>query len=167
MSHFERDQNGDALEASQERLFLITSRLNRLGLMSLFATVTNVVMTVLSLTSIPYMRDDFELQDLVGPLVFLDALVALTAVVLLTLFDVLRRRGDTVYEALSDEVEHLLSRRSASGQPTSFRVPLYLRLTMRGYASATQLPLVPGRSGPAVLAGLNLLLLLLVPATSF
>lgn len=77
-------------------------------------------------------------------------------------FETLRKRGDAIFEELSDEFQWHLGgdkRRSAEIGPS--RPPINLRVTLRSFLSAGDLLLAPGRFGPLFYSIINVALFLL------
>lgn len=93
-------------------------------------------------------------------------LTSLVPIALSVIFDNLRRRGDIAFSEISDglEWEARLAGTTHSyrvSQPGTVRAALRPeRLALREFARASELPLAPGRYGPALYVGLNVLNLL-------
>jgi len=94
--------------------------------------------------------------------VFLSLTCGLSVLLIVALFESYRRRGDALFEELSDEFlwNNSTSRRRSSDSYPESRPPLEIRLLLRSFTRAADLPMVPGRFGPAVYAAFNLLITL-------
>ena len=80
------------------------------------------------------------------------------------LWDYERRRGNILFEEISNETQwHLVQGQSdgasAYHSPADERPAMETRIIMRQFVAACEWPLVPGRYGGTVYAGLCLLLL--------
>lgn len=97
-----------------------------------------------------------------APLAALPSLVLpLAAVYYLALFDSTMRRGNILFDEISDELQfYLLGERTYTAGPlpvNSARPDLNVRVSLRNYVNATNLPLFSGRAGITVYFFLNLL----------
>lgn len=74
-----------------------------------------------------------------------------------------RKRGDALFEEISDEVERGIV--SVAGEPVfegESNLLLRARLALRDFAHASDLPFIPGKFGPTVYAAVNLLIPILI-----
>jgi hypothetical protein len=79
-------------------------------------------------------------------------LSALTVIALLY-FERLRRRGDTLFQELSEELNWFSRPRDLNESVVPYNVPpIDIRVALRTYTRMTDLPLVPGKFGPATYA---------------
>jgi hypothetical protein len=76
--------------------------------------------------------------------------LTLVALLLLVIYDVARKRGDTLYEEVSEDLEWSPERR------TGIRPDTNVRLTLREFSRSTDLPLVAGRMAITIYALVNL-----------
>jgi hypothetical protein len=77
------------------------------------------------------------------------------------IFDYLRKEGDAYFEELSDELHGAkISNKEEikNSSPSDAEFSLGARIIMRNYSNCSSLPLIPGRYGPALIVGINLLL---------
>jgi hypothetical protein len=89
----------------------------------------------------------------------------LSALVAIGAYDSVRRKGDVLFEELSDElqwhVQHFINepgRKTIAETGTRLNRPhVDLRILLRTYARATSLPLLPGRVGAAIYAFVNVM----------
>jgi hypothetical protein len=159
------DQSRGPFFRSLDHLDVITARLHRLGTIAFVSTVLNVIAVVATFAT--YNELWFGLsRTLVGVELWL-ALIALLAV---AVFESTRKRGDVMFEEISDEVQWRVAQdRPQKGlEPSSHpdkRPSLEMRIALRSFASATDLPLIPGRYGPAAYAVGNVLLALTLIST--
>lgn len=154
------DYRLDIIQHESERLESLSSRLNlRSQLLPMLIAIH--LIAVLSARPLMYATRLFE--TILSATVIASVALTLFSLYLLTSFDRMRRRGDATFEELSDELQwhirghqktvELGSERSASSTPN-----LEVRLAMRRFSAACDLPLVPGRFGPAIYAFINILL---------
>jgi len=98
-------------------------------------------------------RSDFDsLLNLVGA-GLLCAAFAVSAIALIVKFDNLRRKGDALFQEISNDLQNVPgdSLRSATGRE--------IRILLRELSAESELPLFSGRSGPGVYAVTNLILM--------
>jgi hypothetical protein len=77
-------------------------------------------------------------------------------------FESFRKRGNALFEELSDEFQwHLGSEKKLFDKIGPTRPPIELRVTLRSFLSATDLPLAPGRFGPLIYTIINVILFVL------
>ena len=134
----------------------ITVILRAYGLYLLLLTVLNVV-TVVFLAShigLPFSK--------IG---FLSFGIALTSMTILcaALHDTLRRKGEVLFEEISDELHWRQKEIPIDGVPArpdqEGRPALNARVILRSFAHASDLPLIPSKFGPIIYVSINLLLL--------
>lgn len=142
------------LYRSVRQLRLIASYLNMFGVVLLAFTVAHIAVVALSLRRTSAIIYFFDLP-------IFSAAMFIIVTTLALVFDVCRRRGDTLYEAVSDGFK---SSSSSSGPDINFDDELMheARYSLRNFDKASDLPLLPGKFGPAILVGTNLILLILV-----
>jgi hypothetical protein len=102
-------------------------------------------------------RSPYEADDFWGWVVLIgfDVLAALA-------FEALRKRGDAIFEELSDEFQWQLgSDKRRSAEIGLARPPIGLRITLRSFVAASDLLLVPGRFGPLLYAMINVIMFVL------
>lgn len=76
-------------------------------------------------------------------------------------FEMVKKNGEAIFEELSDEFQwNLRSGKRGNLSPSALRPPLELRVELRSFLSASNLPLAPERSGPLIYMLLNLLVFL-------
>jgi len=83
--------------------------------------------------------------------------------VVIVVFENLRKGGDALFEKISDELHWYLGYRKQKDNGTAANdgQPLDARLVLRAFARAADLPLIPGKFGPAIYAGVNVVIALL------
>ena len=79
------------------------------------------------------------------------------AIILVSIYEYLRKKGDVLFEEISDELRWDVSGKSVSGAE---KPALEIRVTLRSFARAADLPLVPGKFGPVLYVLFNLTILL-------
>jgi hypothetical protein len=160
------------LEESLRRLEKLTRSLRIIGLMAFLLTIGCIGLsffTAFSLsralnTSSPSSFSSFSSLDRsTYRLAFSFSLVfggmALAAVMF---HESLRKQGDTLFEEISDELEwhvkdvSIYEKRDVAEERPTLRA----RIALRSFARTTDLPLIPGRFGPAIYAAINVLSIL-------
>jgi len=142
------------LQRTTERLRLarifasVLTSLNILGVLFMFELVTNMFGFV---------------ADSVKSFMVFTGFAALMNLVVIILFENLRKEGDRLFEKISDELHWYLGYRKQkdNGTATNERPPLDARVILRAFARVADLPLIPGKFGPAVYAGVNVVIALL------
>lgn len=158
----ERAKSKRTLAQSLERLTRIGALLRWVGLLTFTFTCTNLVSVVLPLSPLPNL---FELSSRTFSLLVLcSSALALISVVV---YESLRKQGDSLFEEVSDELQWNIrkaGRKTTAGADyeatvADERPKLHTRIILRSFARATDLPLIPGKFGPAIYAGVNTLML--------
>ena len=148
------------LSEAVRRLYSTTFRLRVLGI-AVFAG------TVLNLGFLVYVRaserhdDDFLTYDYREWVLAL-ALLTGAVLVLAVMHDQVRRAGDTLFEEISDEVQWHRQKGADNTEVALERPLLEIRVALRRYSVASDLPLVRGRAGAAVYAAVNLAALAII-----
>ncbi len=157
--------NGAPTEKLLEHFLVRLQRTtNRLRLSRIFAAV----FTAINIFAVLFMfglgenllADNVKLDNSFAYFLGFSVLVNL---VVISVFENLRRGGDALFEEISDELHwHLGYRKqTASGTVTNGGQPPDARLVLRAFAQAADLPLIPGKFGPAIYAGVNVVIALL------
>lgn len=95
-------------------------------------------------------------------------LFAFFVLIFALIFDYLRKEGDAYFEELSDELHgaKISNNEEVKNSSTSdAEFSLGARIIMRNYSNCSSLPLIPGRYGPALTVGVNLILSFLAVLT--
>jgi len=75
-------------------------------------------------------------------------------------FEYLRKRGEAVFEEISDDLHWYIGYKKENSKENSEKKPgLEIRVLLRSFAKITDLPLIPGRFGPAIYIGINIVLI--------
>jgi hypothetical protein len=130
----------------------ISARLTRIGLAALAGTAANIAVVLLGTLTENEYAAEWYLQ--VGAVIVGVVLLAVAA------FDTLRKRGDALFQEVSDELQWFVGRKDVETSLPQSRPFLPARVALRSFANAAQLPLVPGVRGPGLYAVLNLALVL-------
>jgi hypothetical protein len=146
------------LRGSLSDLRYITLRLHHFGFVALIFTVLNFASLILSL-SLRYLPVGFFTGVFLA--FYLPILATLLAMVGIVRYDTLRKRGDALFEEISDELQWNIRIESKQELTMAERPELNARVALRSFARATDLPLVPGKYGPGIYATINFLMLLL------
>jgi hypothetical protein len=90
-------------------------------------------------------------------------ITAFIALVLAVHFETIRKRGDILFKEISDEIQwNLRFSDSESTDTAPHKRPQFnARLTLRSFAQASDLPLIPGRYGPLMYVLIDLVSVLL------
>ncbi|MCF8070682.1 MAG: hypothetical protein K9M96_09380 [Deltaproteobacteria bacterium] len=75
-------------------------------------------------------------------------------------YENLRKRGEAIFEEISDELQwHIGYRDSLSNKEPSTKKPEFeIRVALRSFARTTDIPLIPGKFGPALYIGINIVI---------
>jgi hypothetical protein len=150
------EADDDVLHAIR-MLEAISVRLRALGLLVAALTVSNLGVVVAEVVQ----RATFTPRSTMLMYLLISGGIALTTLVAVSWFDSLRKRGNVLFQEVSDELQWFVGR-GARLQETlpPVRPLLSARVALRSFASAGELPLVPGRLGPAGYAVMNVVCVL-------
>ena len=150
------------MEKSLYRLERLTRVLRIVGLFCFSLTVLCVVISFLTLFNLSrvdsqYLSSNF--RSYYRSYFYASLVAGILALILVVFYETLRKQGESLFEEISDELEwHILAEPSKqSASPTGERPSLSARIVLRSFVRATDLPLVPGKFGPSLYAGINLL----------
>ena len=120
------------------------------GLLAAVVTLANFMCLVIMVADITY----------VDPMVFVILSVFLTggAIISVVLFDMHRKSGEALTDEISDELQWNMRSTSNEREEMRKRPPLDIRIALRGYLRATDLPLVVGKIGPPVYVLVNFII---------
>lgn len=141
MRYEERDPQ--ELDAYIDRMQAIAIRLRYLGLCMLIITMMNLGSAAAG--SVRLIAPFIGLQ--------LSAVSFVSVIFLAMLFEQLRRRGEIIYEEVTDELHRVHSEAALERPRIAFRIAL------KNFATSMDLPLVPGRYGVSLYILLNLFIL--------
>jgi hypothetical protein len=82
--------------------------------------------------------------------------MTIASFVLIAFHENARKRGETIFEEISDEVHWNINGSKNPDTAPAFTPPLQIRLALRSFARATDLHLAPGKFGATLYAALNL-----------
>jgi hypothetical protein len=133
------------------RLEHLTLQMRVIGQVAFFSCVAAIVSTFVEL-SVRFGRrnvsfEDFELQM---PKL-LTVTLCLGGFLLIAFFETRRRRGDVFFDELSNELQWSGPTRPAKTVAQE-KPPIRVRIILREFVQASDLPLLPGRYGPAAYA---------------
>lgn len=151
--------NSKDLEQSLAYLEKISNRLRFYGSLTLIFTILNFASQIFSF----YVRYTYIPGYLViFFIIYLPIILSLIAVIVIVRYESLRKRGDALFEEISDELQWNVRQKESGKMPLAPERPmLKARITLRSFARATDIPLVPGKYGPGIYTTINLFLLLL------
>ena len=145
------------------RLERLTRVLRPLGLLCFTFTITCLILsfyTALNLSRAfkePYVSSGFA--SYYKSFFYASLLTGGLGLILVMFYEMLRKQGESLFEEISDELEwHVEGVRVTDRASDVVERPhLHARIILRSFARTTDLPLVPGKFGPALYAGVNLL----------
>nr|VFK12118.1 MAG: hypothetical protein BECKLPF1236A_GA0070988_100668 [Candidatus Kentron sp. LPFa]VFK28179.1 MAG: hypothetical protein BECKLPF1236C_GA0070990_1006014 [Candidatus Kentron sp. LPFa] len=131
----------------------ISRRMRAISMLMISMTMINIALTLGAIYGISISGlYKLELSLIVGAIIIFTAFAVLATF----RFDFFKREGDAYFEELSDELHAV--KISEPDDKSSFGA----RIVMRNYSNYSSLPLIPGRFGPGIIAGVNLLQPLLI-----
>jgi hypothetical protein len=165
MSTVERDDESrgyrlapsSPVERSVAELRFISQRLRLMGPLILLVTLGNIGVLLWGIgRTAPY--GSYQESIAVANIV-----IAMATIAALGFFETLRKRGDAIFQELSDELQWHVGRRTPDylDDPPTTRPVLEARVMLRTFSAAAELPLVPGRFGGAAYACVSLLIAVL------
>lgn len=127
----------------------IRALLDMVGITIYICTACNIILVFSALSKIFYFAQYFYLYSSVGAMFFV--FLAVIA------FDLTRRRGNAIFEEISDELQWRVTSTYVERDSTeTFERPsIEARIRLRDFARASQLMLFPGRNGPALFLAVN------------
>jgi hypothetical protein len=159
-SNFAAPTNNDSFTALEldKTLEDLKSLTLRLRMMAFYiATFTALNLTIL-IFSLPFVNV-FFLK--IRSLPFIGAGCAIAALLCAVVHEISRKQGDVLFEEISDEVQWRV--RSQGHEKIAPERPLLdVRVTLRSFAHASDLPFIPSRFGAAIYVAINILILLSV-----
>jgi hypothetical protein len=147
----------DDLRGSLSDLRFISKRLQRYGFIALIFTVVNFASLILTL-SLRFLP--LGTLTTIFFAFYLPLIATVTALVAIVRYDNLRKRGDALFEEISDELQWNV-RQNLTETIARERPELNARVALRSFARATDLPLIPGKYGPGIYATINFVILFL------
>lgn len=150
---------GDPIGYSLTRLERISRTLRLYGMLIFLLTLLDILFVVFISLGTRYLYTYFLHA---GPLITVFATLNFLFVLsFIVLYESSRRRGDSIFEEISDELQWNVGyRHSATAGAADEMPPLKARVILRSFARTTDLPLIPGKFGPAIYAGMNIILAL-------
>ena len=151
-----------SLEAQLNQLNRISVRLRHLGMMAFIFTPASLVSLVATL----FVRWSFNGFSAMLAMNILSLILIVSALVAAVMFEINRKEGDALFEEISDELqwEEQLMRyyqKLADAEPTEGRPFADVKIILRSFARAADLPIIPGKFGPAVYVAASLIMLLI------
>lgn len=145
------------------RLEYITSRLRLRGKLVFAFTLMNLISIIFYYLFLSWLKDGLIFTPANQLIIFqiIQFLFALLASYGAGMYEVWRKRGDALFEEVSDEMEWNIrgARLSEGGTIARERPNIEVRATLRTFARASDMPFIPGRLGPAIYIAVNLVLL--------
>lgn len=149
----------DDIDDAVTSLSRIRQRLVLAGQLTFVATIAHVLVALATLGR--FWQFGFGIQASL----FLIVVTAAAALV----FESLRRRGNALFEEISDEFQWHLTEKYRDALPSSDapRPPLRYRVELRSFSRASDLPLAPGLPGPAAYVLINIALAITLVIRSY
>ncbi|MFN0108922.1 MAG: hypothetical protein ACKVZH_08705 [Blastocatellia bacterium] len=147
MEHIRKNSITQLDEAISE-LRRVSQALRFNGIVIFLATLTNVVVTLLSISQRTSLR-------------FLPLLACLVAILCVGLYEWLQKHGNVIFDEISDELEWNVTgaKLQEGGTLAGKRPEVNIRIVLRMFVRATNLPLLPGEYGPVFYFVFNLALI--------
>jgi hypothetical protein len=136
VSAFENPRN---LETQHSHITAITNRLKPLGFLTLFIFFV-AILNFFIILYVNYMHINYF---------FVAISFHFISMVCAFFFENIVKKGNNIFSKISDEMQ-MISKQMSSDDLTRFRGAL------RAFTQATDLPLIPGRFGPAIYIGINI-----------
>ena len=164
------DETHKGPDAVLDRLRRLTQLLQHYGLMCVMCTLGNLGCLVVATFIFPlnrhssnipsYSYDRFD-HGLFQTLAGFAGLASLAAISTLILFETRKKRGNALFDELSDEYQwNLLAPERKSTDADRGKPPIDVRVILREFSRASDLPLVPGKYGPSAYVGINVLIVI-------
>jgi hypothetical protein len=143
--------SSESVTRSIRELGRITQQLRIVGTAILVVTLINfgILLWIVAQAARPAYAEAQNLNSLPN------IIFAMATIVALGIFETLRKRGNAIFQEVSDELQWHLGRTRDLDRPEE-RPFLDARVALRTFSAASELPLVPGRFSAAVYAALSL-----------
>lgn len=150
----ESNQITEERDKALSRLEHLSDRLRSISMQIMLMTLVNIALTLAAVSGI---FRYFKSETLYVAVIAVPVVCAILAIVSALQFDFYRKEGDAYFEELSDELH---GSKISNNKETYVREEFSLRarIIMRNYSNCASLPLIPGRYGPGIMAGVNLML---------
>lgn len=152
----ELQESADALDYYLLKINKISYRLQKTGILLLAITLTNIgVLLAMSARIINIYNNDPQLFSL------LLLILCLSTIALALHYDIQRREGNILFEEISNELHGKGDVEMTLDEFQKYKnKSLRAKIELRGFTHNSELPLIPGRYGPAILAAINLFIFL-------
>jgi hypothetical protein len=144
----------------RESLTLLDALTVRLRFLSIFVFTITLLNIASVLATIALMKFRFSLLVAMNTtIIIVNASLFVISLLAIVMYESWRRRGDAVFEEISDEIQWNVGYRDreTSEKYPDQSPPIVARVMLRNFARTTDLPLVPGKFGPAIYAAVNVL----------
>jgi hypothetical protein len=155
----ENDRSGSGLSDALLRLERVSLSLRKSGRLAFIFTIVNLAFAILSLLYGARLDRPTHWSVLAWSLIS-----GMCASALVVMCESWRKQGDALFEEISDELQwNVRGARLLKDKPlVKERPELQARVVLRTFARASDLPLIPGKFGPAIYVAVNLLVMCLV-----
>lgn len=132
----------------------ITNSLRILGTIILLATSLNVIFLLLVISKSQLFNEG---------MFYIDLLITFINFVCIVFYENLRKRGEAIFEEISDELHWFIGYREKEPNNISQKRPEFqIRVLLRSFAKTTDLPLIPGKFGPAIYMVINIAIISII-----
>lgn len=145
---------------------LAGSRVRRTGLLVLLISLVDIFVLIAGVAAGVYAQISYQNSNETGAVfssapiwLLVNALIFTIAIATLAIFDQERRRGDATYQEISNELQVLENLDGKREVPRD--LGRTARLELRFFATAADLPLIPGRIGVSAYALINITIVLI------
>lgn len=134
----------------------LTKYLRRYAILTFFLTASCLATSFIAMFGSLGLVDSFgsyaaSRLAIYGQVYYFSLGLGAASLALIVFYESLKKRGEALFEEISDELEWDVrgseGRQSAEGRPE-----LRARIALRTFARTTDLPLIPGKYGPAIYA---------------
>lgn len=144
----------------------ITHKLHRLGLLIYSSTMLNLIISFFFISKLDiHLFGEVPKFGIALAIVFI-CLFSLSNLVMVVFYENYRKRGETLFEEISDEIQWRISDRQVSKYDEEVLIDykpwLESRVILRDFVKTTDLPLIPGKYGTSIYAIINIVIAFLV-----
>jgi hypothetical protein len=150
------------VEKSLYSLDKITRILSSYSRIILVVTFINLILSIIVLLQVNYYSSkNYSSGDsfTVSFTLFFCYISSLLILGALYLYESTRKRGEVLFEEISDELEWYVDK--SVNKTSSIRPEIDARISLRSFVKTTDLPFVSGKSGPAFYLILNIVLIII------
>lgn len=151
------------IEISLNSLNKITKRLGLFSTLTLIGTLSDLLSCIVIFFKVAnYSSSNYrniDAQIFANFMIFLYVSSFIVILGALYLYESARRRGEVLFEEISDELEWHID--NSGNTKASVRPEINSRISLRSFTRTTDLPFIPGKFGPAFYLTLNIFLIII------